>query len=102
MQGALIFYSLLSIYTIIIRSLLSLWSSYERRISCSVDFHSELPVLCTVVKGVDKVVVARGRNLGARKLLNGNLLSNTILQPAALDSGCVTNLEIPALEVNFK
>ena len=58
--------------------------------------------MCTVVKGADKIVIANGRNLGARKLLNGNLLSSTILQPAALDSGCVINLEIPALEVTFK
>ena len=85
-------------YTVVV----VVWPSRERRFSYSVDFHSELPVMCTVVKGVDKIVIANGRNLGARKLLNGNLLSSTILQPAALDSGCVINLEIPALEVTFK
>ena len=56
--------------------------------------------MCTVVNGVDKIVIARGRNLGARKLINGKLLSNTILQPSALDSGCVISLEVPAAEVS--
>ena len=58
--------------------------------------------MCTVVKGVDKIVIARGRNLGARKLMNGMLLCSTILQPSALDSGCVVSLEIPAAEVSLE
>ena len=58
--------------------------------------------MCTVVEGVDKIVIAQGRKLGARKLINGQLLSNTILQPPALDLSCVVNLEIVAAEVSFK